>query len=161
MAAFIFSIYFRPRTPGLLLLISGLPHWFSSFLLCLNHLGSLKKAQMSWQSFRLIESQSPNLKAGGWTPEFFKSSLIKPLWRAQSALSHSLSESPQARCEFAHHPWGEGYADGWTIRVFTSSVGGTSWLIENLQFLGWEVWVRPGSVYDAAVPSAGNGTLNS
>lgn len=67
----------------------------------------------------------------------------------------------QARYEFAHHPWGQGYADGWTVRVFTSSVGVTSWLIENLQFLAWEAWVRPGSVYDTAGPSAGNGTLNS
>lgn len=45
--------------------------------------------------------------------------------------------------------------------VFTSSVGVISWLIENSKFLAWEGWARPGSVYDTAVPSAGNRTLNS
>ena len=45
--------------------------------------------------------------------------------KPQSLLSPSLSESPQARCEFAHHPRDEGYTDGWTVGMFPSSVGGT------------------------------------
>lgn len=129
-----------------------------------NHLGSLKK-------HRCLDSPlgqlSPILRAGGRTPELFKSFLIESNVQPglgtivqnnpQSPPLLSLSRSPQARCEFAHHPWGEGYAGGWTVRVFTSSVGGTGWLIENPQFLAWGGC----AIYNTAVPSAGNGTSNS
>lgn len=129
-----------------------------------NHLGSLKK-------HRCLDSPlgqlSPNLRAGGRTPEFFKSFLIEsnvqPGLGTSCRIIHSLPlywAFQDRHRQGANLPITRGVRVmqmAGLVRVFTSSVGGTGWLIENPQFLAWGGC----AVYNTAVPSAGNGTSNS
>lgn len=134
--------------------------------------GGLKKAQMPGQSSRPLESYSKAWVGWGWGLKFFlkcldwiqgAASFGNPLCTITHSLPfHSAFQNHQrqgASLPITHGV--RGSAEGWSVRVFTSSVGGAGWRIENPQFLAGEGWVRPGSVYDTAVPSAGNGTLSS
>lgn len=166
------SIYLEPKSPtlNLLLLTFGHYQWFSNVPVLWNYLGALKTHMPGLHS-SLIELQS---QGRGWTPEFLKSSPVD--FHGQRGLKTIMQNNPVSAfteglllslSRFAGKvwccppPWGGGFADGWPLRMFASSVGLTNQIIENSQCLTWEGWGRPGSVYDTPGPSAGDGTLNS
>lgn len=142
MAAFTLSLSLPTLNP--LLLTFGQYQWFSNVPVLWNYLGALKTHMPGLHS-SLIELQS---QGRWWTPKFLKSSPVdshvqpglktimqnNPVSTSTEGLLLSLSRFA-GKVQCYPPPWGVGCADRWTLRMFASSVGLTSRIMENSQRL--------------------------